>query len=453
MGLFACLALLAGCVTPPPAAGKPRPAPAEPAPGPIRPVAAVEDVPPGAGSLPPPRPLEQDAELTPEAVVEQALARNPTLAEMAAARAAAVARFPQATALDDPVFTGWLAPASIGSSKVNDSARLELSQKFPWPGKRELRGESAQAQAAAAEHDLNDAKLRLVEAARAAYADYYVAERGLAVNREGLRRLDEFKGNAETQYRLGKAPAQDLSQVEVEIGRQAEQQLRLKRERAVAAARLNTLMSRPPDAPLPPAPKDPFPLVELPDVRVLREAALVRRPDVQALSARVAADRAAVELARKEFCPDVEAMAAYDSFWQAADDQQRLRPQVGVRVNLPVRLERRRAALAEAEAQLAQRQAALARQSNEVAFEVQQAYEQVRESAQAVRLYEEKILPAARRNVTEAQAAYVTSLAPFVTLIEAQRGLVELRDRAYQAAADYQRRLAALDRAAGAPVR
>jgi outer membrane protein TolC len=418
-------------------------------------VAATEDVPPrpAAGSLPPPKPIEQEAELTDERVVEQVLARNPTLAEMSAAVRAAEARFPQATALDDPTFTGWVAPLSFGSSKVNDSARLELSQKFPWHGKRELRGDVAHAEAKAAMDEEYDARLRLVEAARSAFADYYLAERALEVNREGLQRLDEFKANAETLYRTGKAPQQDLSQVEVEVGRQTERQLRLKRDRAVAAARLNTLMNRPPDAPLPPAPKEALPIVELPDVTVLREAALTRRPDLQALGARVAADRAAVALAHKEFYPDVEAMAAYDSFWQAADDQQRLRPQVGVRVNLPVRLDRRRAALAEAEAQLARRQAALARQSNEVAFEVQQAYEQVRESAQSVRLYEDKILPAARRNVKEAQTAYVTSLAPFVTLIESQRGLVEMRERAYQAAAEYQRRLAALDRAAGAPVR
>jgi cobalt-zinc-cadmium efflux system outer membrane protein len=145
-------------------------------------------------------------------------------------------------------------------------------------------------------------------------------------------------------------------------------------------------------------------------------------------------------------------MAAYDSFWQSADDQERLRPQVGIRVNLPLRLGRRQGAVSEASAQLMQRRATLAQRQNQVAFDVQQAYAQVRESEQAVKLYAEKILPAARENVKSAQAGYVTGRIPFITLIEAQRSLVELRDRSYLASADYERRRATLERVVGGPL-
>ncbi|MEO2089936.1 MAG: hypothetical protein ABGY75_10625, partial [Gemmataceae bacterium] len=100
-------------------------------------------------------------ELTADAVVAQVLARNPTVAQMAAAVQMAQARYPQVTSLDDPVFSSWVAPASLGSNKVNDSARFEVSQKFPFPGKRSLRGEVVQAQTAAAGYDLEDTKLQL----------------------------------------------------------------------------------------------------------------------------------------------------------------------------------------------------------------------------------------------------------------------------------------------------
>ena len=93
---------------------------------------------------------------------------------------------------------------------------------------------------------------------------------------------------------------------------------------------------------------------------------------------------------------------------------------LGVRVNLPVRTGRRNGAVAEAEARVAQRRAELAQRVNQVNFEVQQAYAQVLEGERTVRLYEEKILPAARKNVDAAASAYESGKIPFVALIEAE---------------------------------
>lgn len=396
--------------------------------------------------------IDFGAELSLDAVVAQVLARNPTVAQMGAALQMAQARYPQVTSLDDPVFSSWVAPASLGSNKVNDSARFEVSQKFPFSGKRALRGDVAQFQANAAGFDLEDAKLQLVENARTAYADYYLVDRALEVNAEGQKLLHEFKQNAETRYKTGQTPQQDILQAEVELGRQSERRLALERTKTVAIARLNTLLSQPPESPLPPPGKVFKLALVLPDVQALREIAISNRPDLQALTARVAADTASLGLAEREYYPDVEAMAAYDSFWQAADDQQRLRPQVGIRVNLPLRFDRRRGAVSEATAQLMQRKATLTQQQNQVAFDVQQAYAQVRESEQAVKLYADKILPAAQESVKSAQAGYVTGRIPFLTLIEAQRSLVELRDRSYSATADYERRRATLERVIGGPI-
>lgn len=403
--------------------------------------------PPAADHLP-----QFGRELTPEAVVAEVLARNPTVAQMTAAVEVAAARYPQVTSLDDPVFSSWVAPASLGSNMVNDAARFEVSQKLPFPGKRALRGEVAQAQATAAGYDLEDTKLQLVEMAKAAYADYAFAERALEVNADGRKLLEEFKQNAETRYKTGQTPQQDVLQADVELGKQSEQRLARERAKTVAVARLNTLMSLPAESPLPPSAKEVGPTVLLPEPKALRDLALSRRPDLSALAARISADAATLGVAEKEYYPDVEAMAAYDSFWQAADNQQRLRPQVGFRMNLPIRLDRRRGAVSEATAQLLQRRAELTRQQNQVGFDVQQAFAQVRESEQGVKLYAEKILPAARENVKSAQSAYVNGKTPFLALVEAQRSLVELRDRSYLAAADYERRRATLERVVGGPI-
>lgn len=381
-----------------------------------------------------------------EAVVDAVVSRSPTLEEMHAAAATAAARYPQVTSLDDPVFAFTTAPGSIGSRNADYAARAEISQKLPFPGKRDLKGQVSTAEAAAAARGVDDAKLALVAAAKSAVADYYLAMKGTAVAEENAKLLREFRQNAESRYKTGQAPQQDLLQAEVEVARQEERLVAWRRARQVAIARLNTLMHLPPDSPLPP-PAEISASSAIPDAAVLRAAAL-SRPDLKAVLDRLAADEAALALALKEYKPDVDVMAAYDGFWQG-DGGRPLQWQIGARVNLPMRYSRRSGAVSEAQSRVAQRRAELAKLTDRVNFEVQEAWEQVREADEIVKLYGTKILPAAEANVKEAQTGYVAGRVPFLNLIEAQRNRVGLRDRYYEAIAESLRRRAALERAAG----
>jgi outer membrane protein TolC len=369
---------------------------------------------------------------------------------MTAAWQAASARYPQVTSLDDPTFGVTVAPAGLGSQGDGSRGyRVEVAQKFPWCGKLALRGENARAEADAAGNEVEATRLQLIEAAKSAFYDYYLVARAVEVNEDTLQRLAEFRADANALYKTPprdrKVSFQDVVQADVEIGRQRERRLTLEQRREVAVARINTLVHLPPDAPLPPPPAEIVAVQAFPDAAALRTLALARRPDLQALANRIAAERASLGLANKEYYPDVEVTAAYDGFWT----EKPLQPQVGVRINLPVRYARREGAVEEARARLAQREAELARQTDQVNFEVQQAAAQVRESERIVRLYEKSILPDAELNVKTARADYKTGQVPAISVIEAERTRLALRDRYYEAVADYHRRLAALERASG----
>jgi cobalt-zinc-cadmium efflux system outer membrane protein len=386
-------------------------------------------------------------ELPLKSVLEQVLARNPTIAQMTAAYQAAQARYPQVTSLDDPMLDVGIGPATIGADNVNFAYRVQISQRYPWHGKRALRGENALALASAAGHDIDDVRLQLIESTRAAFYDFYLAERALSVNDEADRLLKEFRENALTRFRTGQAPQQDVLQADVEIGRTRERRLALQRIRQVAIARINTLLHLPTASPLPPPPEQLPPTEALPNSGELQGRAVAARPDLKAISDRIAAEQAALALAFKEYYPDVQPFFMWDRFMGNRDVE--MAPQIGVQMNLPVRKERRAAALAEASARIAERQAELERLTDQVNFQVEEAFQQVVESEKTVRLYDETILPAARENVKAALAAYTTGKTPFLSLIEAERNLVELRDRYYEASANVYRRRATLERVTG----
>jgi outer membrane protein TolC len=416
-------------------------------------VAVPGGSPPAQGAATHAEPFQGLTELTAEALVEEVLARNPSLAQMTAAYQAAQARYPQVTSLEDPMFAVTVGPDTIhpDDESVEFAYRLELSQKLPWPGKLRLRGENARAEASAAGRDVDDMRLQLAESARDALADYYLVARALEVNAESLKLLKRFRQSAEDRFaNVAGANQQDIWQADVEIGREQDRSLELEQMRQVAVARINTLLHLSPDSPLPPPPGKLDLGDEPPPPEVLRAAALARRPDLLALADRIAAEEASLGLAHKEYYPDFEPFLMYDRFMGNITDNRDLATMLGVRMNLPVYKGRRDAAVAEAEARIAQRRAELARQTDQVNFQVQEAYAQVQRSERSVRLYEKTILPAAQKNVDAAVSAYSPGgKIPFVSLIEAQRNQVGLRDRYFEALAEYQRRRAALERAVG----
>ena len=398
--------------------------------------------------------FENTSELSVEALVQEVLARNPSLAQMAAAWQAASQRYPQVTSLEDPMFAATVGPGTIApdDSSIEFAYRLEISQKLPFPGKLKLRGANALAEASATGRDIETVRLQLVESARTAFYDYYLVGRALAINDESLELLREFRKNAQTRYQTGLVSEQDVLQADVEIGREQDRRLELEQMRQIAVARMNTLMHLPPDSTLPSPPKAVQLEPALPDVQTVRSTALARRPDLQAVADRIAAEEATLGLAHKDYYPDFEPFFMYDRFMGNISGNRDLVSMLGVRLNLPVYRARRDAAVAEAEAKIAQRRAELARLTDQVNLEVEEAYARAQRSERSTRLYRDTILKAADLNVKAAQSAYVTGKIPFLSLIEAERSVINLRDRYYEAIADSLRRRATLERVIGGPV-
>jgi outer membrane protein TolC len=355
-------------------------------------------------------------------------------------------------ALDDPMFNSMSAPASWRSSDVTPAYIVGGSQKIPWMGKRQLRGQVAQNEANAAYMDLAEAKLQLTQAAELAYFEYYLVRRQSELNASNAQSMQEFRDTARKQYEANLVVQQDMLQADVELADLNRRRVELERMNRVAIARINTLMHLSPDNAIPPPPAT-LPVANVPaSVEVLRSTAISRRPDLAAIGARLRADRASLQLANKEFLPDFEVFGQYDSFWQPYATQKDLRSQVGVNMNVPIYLEKRRAAVREAVFKLNQRHAEYEQRLDDINNDVQAAYERVLEMRQIIDLYANQTLPAARQNVESARADYVAGRGDFLRLLSAQRQLIDLRERHQQAIAEFHSRWADLERAVAGPV-
>ncbi len=385
-------------------------------------------------------------------LVAEVHAQNRSLQAMVATWRAAAERYPQAIALDDPMFTSMTAPGSWNSSNVATAYIVGGSQKIPWHGKRELRGRVADAMARSAYWDFADARLELTRSAQMAFFEYYLVERQLELNTANARSLREFRDTALRQYEANLGMQQDILQADVELADLERNQVELERMLNVARARINTLMHRTPDSPLPSSPSQLTTEFEPATPDVMRSIALQRRPDLASLSAKIQAEQAALALANKEFFPDFELMGRYDSFWQPVATQGDLRAQAGVNMNVPVYLEKRRAAVREAMFKLNQQRAEYEQRIDDINNDVQTAYERVIEMRRIVQIYEDRVLPAATQNVSSARADYVAGRGDFLRLVSAQRQVISLREKHQQAIAEFHVRMADLKRAVAGPV-
>ena len=390
-------------------------------------------------------PFTGQAELNLATLRQAVLQRNPSLTAMQRTWQAALERPLQVSALDDPTFSYGLAPATIGASDLDFGQRFELSQRFPWPGTLRLRGQAAQSQAQAAGEDVNVTRLQLIEATDRAFYDYYFVERALDINRVNQDLLLEFQRTTETRYGAGLVSKQDALQAEVEHQHLVHRGIVLDHTRAVTVARLNALLNLPPETALPAPPQALPGVLALPPIEALQAAAIQDQPALRTLALQVEARRANVHLARLAYFPQVTVSAGYNSLWQADD----LRPVVGVSLNFPLQLERRNAALREAQAQEQQAQARLEEHRAQVAFAVSQATHTVRENAHVVQLYAATLVPAAEENLVAARSDYETGITDFLTLITAEKALTLATLNYHQALANYHKGRAALERAVG----
>jgi outer membrane protein TolC len=136
----------------------------------------------------------------------------------------------------------------------------------------------------------------------------------------------------------------------------------------------------------------------------------------------------------------------YDGFWQEEED---LRGVVGVEINLPLRLERRRAAVAESRARRDAAQSELEQVRDDVRLAAQRALTEMEEAHHVLEILREQRLPAARQRVAAARASFEAGRSSFLELIDAQRSLRDAELDVEQATAELSLRQAELERALG----
>jgi outer membrane protein TolC len=398
-----------------------------------------------AGEAPPAEPLPR--------LIDTALADNPELKATDARWRMFRERIAQARSYEDPMLMLKLQngvvtdPFNFGKDSMTQKA-IGISQQLPFWGKRALREEASRGEAESYRWTLEERRVELRRMVKEAWYRLYHIDRSIDIVERNIRILDDFITLAQTRYAVNQGAQTDILKAQVERSRLLESRITLEQQRATGQAALNALLYRPADTAVGPIP-DPeiTPLAQ--NENELRELAIANRPQIRSLQALVGKGEAELRLARREFYPDfnvsLEYMQRDPAMGGEGDDMYTL----GLTFNLPVRRERRHAAVAEAESGIAMAKEELNTLKSGIDRDISDLLAQLVRRRKLAELYRTGIIPQAGQTLESATINYRVNKVDFMTLLDSRMTLFNYELEYCESLADYQMKLAQLEALVG----
>jgi outer membrane protein TolC len=384
-------------------------------------------------------------------LVEEALRNNPDLRRLAAEVDALEAVPPQAGALPDPTVGVGIRNVSFDSLTVGEEGMsmmgLELSQAFPYPGKRSLRAEVARIEAEQKRFHYEAERLRVEALVRTLYSDLLYLDRAKVVLLESKAYLQSMAEAVRAQYATGRGIQQHAFRAEVALSEIGEELFALRQEHESATALLNRTLGRSPFLPLgrPEAIGESALSYSLEELERLTDT---YSPTIAAARLGVGRGDAVLRLAKRDRRPNFVLKGGYwnrenfDPLWQAF---------VGVEVPLYARNKQRRH-IVESRARLGASEDALEATRLEVFYEIRDAYERLRRAEETRNLYRDALIPQARAALRSSESAYAVGRVDFDAYLEDFLALLRAELNEMLEWTDYEKQIARLKALVGASV-
>jgi outer membrane protein TolC len=393
--------------------------------------------------------LKDQSTLTLDDIVRTALEKNPAVQSATHWVSAQRAKVPQASALPDPTFgVGWMGnprPFSVQAGDPSSYRSVSAMQMLPFPGKRNLRGQIAGKEADASQWDLEAVRRRVVADVKAAYYEYWYYDKAIRTTQENRDLLAKLSQIAEARYRVGKAMQADVLRSQVEISLLLQKLTTLEQQRATAQARLNTLLARDPDAPLPPAADvaGPSPLGY--SLEELYKLARENDPDYQRSQRMIERNQLAVNLAQKDYFPDLSVGYMYQQR-PAMPDMHGFT----FTVNIPIFYKsKEREEVRQAKEEELSAASARNNRQNELYFDLKQNYLAAKASENLLKLFSEGVVPQSSLALESSMSAYQVGNVDFLTLIGNFTTVLNYQTDYYRELANYQASLARMEAVTG----
>jgi outer membrane protein TolC len=354
----------------------------------------------------------------------------------------ALEQVPQAKALSDPqlTYSYWTQQSDL---KMKQGAGV--MQMFPWFGKIDARTEAAIKEASSAQQKYQAARLALFREVKEGFYEFAYLARATDIAKENLELFKHFEEVARTKHLTSEAGHPDVIRAQVEIAKMEDILRGLEQLREPTASRLKTALTMPVEENLPWPMLDDFNAVEL-DYEQLMSQLRQKNPELAGLNYDVMAAGSKITLAEKSFYPDISIGVEWENM-----DSRDGRDGVALvfSMNLPLWHDSYRAGVRQAQAQKASIEQQKIDTENVLLTKAAKSLYEYRDSLRKIRLYRDTLIPKGKELLRASEAAYRGGTIDFLSLIDAQRTLLDYYLSLQRAQADNRQKLAELEMLAG----
>ncbi len=387
--------------------------------------------------------------LTLKAAIDEALARNLSVAALRAQVEVTRQRPAQERSLAPPMLEGtiWQWPINSINPVNTNMYMFMVGQELPGRGKRELRAAVAEKDIALAQTDVTIRTRQIVNEVKQAYAALFIARKAAEVHLASVDLLRQIADVSQAKYASGRISQQDVLKPVVELSKLHGDLLTFEEQAGIAAAQLNVLLARPPEAPIGPL-TGATEQTLLPTSTELQRLALEHQPELQRAHVEIEKAEAEVASAKQDYKPDFTVQGGYLLMPNQTDSWL-----ARVGVSWPRAPWSRDKISAHITEQIAASETAKAREramQDMVRLAVQEAYVRATSAQERAALLRTTILPQAQQTLDVSRVGYQTDKVNFQAVMDNQRTLLDAQLGYVRALSDFEQATADLERAVGA---
>ena len=380
--------------------------------------------------------------------LNQAALHNPDLESAFYRWKAALEKIPQVKALPDPRFTFAYYIENVETRVGPQDARLALFQTFPWFGVLDLREDVAAQDANAAKAQYEAFKLKIFYDVKNVFYEYAYLAQALRITKEDIELLRYFESVARARYSAGATPYADVVKTQVQLGRLEDRIKTLQDLRRPLMAKLAASTNLPPDTEFPWPPAVPVMLLCVTDEELFKDLPEYS-PQIRRFEHLEAREKAGIELAKKEYYPDVtfgiEDIITGSALMPNTPDSGKDAIIASVTVNIPFWWEKRKAAVREGHAKLASATKGAEALKRSLLSDMELALYKYRDAQRKIDLYRNALIPKAEEALGVTLEAFQAGTRSSLDLIDAEKTLLEFELSYLRALADQAQRVAELE--------
>jgi outer membrane protein TolC len=392
----------------------------------------------------------QGPRLSVQDLVSEALRANPEVIAAQKKYEAVRQRPTQESSLPDPMISlgynsvGNPLPGAGFGSQVLANVGVMVSQEVPFPGKLKLKGDMASKEAQAEFQQYQAVQLAVISRLKQAYyrLQYAYSTTELLVRYRDL--LEKLLKVTEERYSVGRAAQQDVFKAQTQTSILETRLVKLEQERRSREAEIDSILNRAARTPVG-RPEDARPKELTATLEELFASARQNSPMLGSDQKMIERSEIAVNMARKEYYPDVTLNAGYYNMGS-------MPPMYEVRADFKVPIyfwRKQRAGVNQQVSNLSQSRRTYESTDQSLRYRIQDDLLMAQASAKLMRLYHQTVVPQGNLALESSLSTYETGSVDFLSVLSNFTMVLDYEMSYYDEALNYALALSRLEEMTG----